>query len=675
MKNFLPLIILAGVYATAEAQVVQWASSVIEVSSELTPVQYAAYQALGKPNVLPAGGQNPNAWTPNKPNRKEFIKVGFANPMSIRQVAIAESHNPSALYRVLLYDEEGKEYELNVLNPSSIPLRGRMLNIFCEPTPYKVAAVKLEFDGAAIPDYFAIDAIGITDSSYPIIADIPQPLLLASGIVIEALDENVNSPVSELNPLLSPDGKTLYFSRKNHPENVGGERDIEDIWYSELDSTGRWTLAKNLRQFNNAGPNFINTITSVTPDGRSAIILLGNKYLPNGKMMAGVSISSNVSGTWSTPVPLEITNDYNFSVKANYFLANNRRTLLMSVERDDSRGGRDLYVSFMNRDSTWTEPKNLGDIINSAGEESAPFLALDDQTLYFSSNGFSGYGGSDIYVSKRLDDTWTNWSEPENLGPEINSSLEDLFFNIPANSEYAYYSRGVSETNTDIYRVKLPILRKPEVYVTVRGKIVDGETGEPIGAKVIYERLPGGEETGIAQTNPETGEYEIRLPGGHMYGIRAEAADKISESQSLDLTGITEDRIIDVRDFRLGNIRVADIAKDVTIVLNNVFFDFDKADLKPESYPELDRIASVMKERPDMEIEVSGHTDSMGPESYNQGLSRRRAQAVVTYLTRSGINANRLKVTYFGESKPIESNETDEGRSRNRRVEFKILKL
>lgn len=675
MKKILPLIILAGAYATAEAQVVQWASSVLEVSSELTPVQYAAYQALGKPNVLPAGGQNPNAWTPNKPNRKEFIKLGFTNPMSIRQVAIAESHNPSALYRVLLYDEAGNEHELNVLNPSSIPLKGRMLNIFTEPTPYKVAAVKLEFDGAAVPDYFAIDAVGITDSNYPIIADIPKPQLLASGIVIEALDENVNSDVSELNPLLSPDGKTLYFSRKNHPENVGGERDIEDIWYSELDSTGHWTLAKNLRQFNTSGPNFINTISSVTPDGRSAIILLGNKYLPNGKMMAGVSISSNVGGSWSTPVPLEITNDYNFSEKANYFLANNRRTLLMSVDREDSRGGRDLYVSFMSSDSTWTEPKNLGDVINSAGEESAPFLALDDKTLYFSSNGFSGYGGSDIYVSKRLDDTWTNWSEPENLGPEINSSLEDLFFNIPANSEYAYYSRGVTETNTDIFRVKLPILKKPEVWVTVRGKIVDSETGEPIGAKVVYERLPEGKETGIAQTNPETGEYEIRLPGGSMYGIRAEAPDKISESQSLDLTGVTEDRIIDVRDFRLGNIRVAEIAKDVTVVLNNVFFDFDKATLKPESYPELDRIVSLMKERTDMEIEVAGHTDSMGPESYNQGLSRRRAQAVVTYLTRNGINASRLKVTYFGESKPIETNETDEGRSRNRRVEFKILKL
>ncbi|HLT73208.1 MAG TPA: hypothetical protein VKZ75_11175, partial [Cyclobacteriaceae bacterium] len=179
MKKILPLILFIGSFSIAEAQVVQWATSVIEFSSELTPVQYSAQQALGKPNVLPAGGQNPNAWTPNKPNRKEFIKLGFINPISVRQVAIAESHNPSALYRILLYDEAGNEHEINVLNPSSIPLKGRMLNVFTEPTPYKVAAVKLEFDGAAVPEYFAIDAVAITDSNYPIIADIPKPLLLA----------------------------------------------------------------------------------------------------------------------------------------------------------------------------------------------------------------------------------------------------------------------------------------------------------------------------------------------------------------------------------------------------------------------------------------------------------------------------------------------------------------
>src|SRR5690606_20907469 len=149
---------------------------------------------------------------------------------------------------------------------------------------------------------------------------------------------------------------------------------------------------------------------------------------PNGKMQAGVSISTNTGGAWSKPKPLKIENDYNFNEKANYFLSNTRNVLIMSVEREDSYGDRDLYVSFMKPDSSWTEPLNLGDVINTAAVESAPFLAADGKTLYFSSDGFSGYGGSDIYASTRLDDTWTNWSDPENLGPEINSPMEDLFF-------------------------------------------------------------------------------------------------------------------------------------------------------------------------------------------------------------------------------------------------------
>lgn len=659
----------------SSAQKLQWASKVIEFSSELTPVQYSAQQVLGKPNVLPAGGQSPNAWTPDKPKRKEFIKVGFERPMSIRQIAVAESYNPSALFRVLAYDAAGKEYVINTLNPMVVPLKGRMLNIFMEQTPYQVVAVKLEFDGAALPDYFAIDAIAIADSNYPIIADIPKMQLLASGIVIEALDENVNSDYAELNPVLSPDGKTLYFSRRNHPENIGGVNDREDIWYSELDSAGKWQLAKNMGgQFNNEGPNFVNSIQSITPDGRSAVMLLGNRYMDDGKMLAGVSVSSNVNGQWTAPAALNITNDYNFNEKANYFLTNNRQTLVLSVEREDSRGDRDLYVSFMQDDSIWTEPLHLGEVINSAGEESAPFLASDDKTLYFSSKGFSGYGGSDIYVSRRLDDTWTSWTEPENLGPEINSPLEDLFFNIPSSSEYAYYSRGVTETNTDIFRVKLPIVKSPDVWVTVKGKIIDANTNQPMSAKIVYERLPDGKEVGIAQTNPETGEYEIRLPAGHLYGVRAEAKDKISESQNLDLKNVSADQVIEHKDFNLEPIKVADVKENVTITLNNVFFDFDKAELKAESFPELNRIRDLMTEKPGMVIEIDGHTDSTGPEAYNLGLSERRADAVIKYLKKQGIDESRMSLKYFGESQPIEPNTTIEGRKKNRRVEFKIIK-
>jgi OmpA-OmpF porin, OOP family len=675
-RILLSLLLIAGCSVISQAQVVQWASKVIEFSSELTPVQYSAEQVLGKPNVLPAGGQSPNAWAPDKPKRKEFLKLGFANPISIRQIAIAESHNPSAIFRVLVYDEAGKEYVINTLNPMVVPLKGRMLNLFMEPTPYKVAAVKIEFDGAAVPDYYGIDAVAISDSNYPIIADIPKMQLLASGILIEALDKNVNSEYSELNPLLSPDGKTLYFSRRNHPENIGGAKDKEDIWYSELDSAGRWQLAQNMgSKFNNAGPNFVNSIQSVTPDGKSAIMVLGNKYLDNGKMLAGVSMSSNVSGEWGKPQALNIVNDYNYNDKANYFMTNNRKTLLLSVERDDSRGDRDLYVSFMKNDSAWSEPLNLGDVVNTAAEESAPFLASDDKTLYFSSAGFSGYGGNDIYVTRRLDETWTNWSEPENLGPEINSPLEDLFFNIPASSEFAYYSRGVSETNTDIFRVKLPIVRNPEPWVTVRGKIIDKASARPLGAKIVYERLPDGKDLGIAQSNPETGAYEIRLPAGHLYGVRAEADGKMSESQNLDLRNIKSDQVIDHKDFDLAPIEVATVKENMTIVLNNVFFDFDKATLKAESNSELNRIVDQMKEKSGMQIEISGHTDAVGAEKYNLGLSERRARSVSNYLIEKGVDKNRISILFYGEEKPTDSNETKEGRQKNRRVEFKILKL
>jgi OmpA-OmpF porin, OOP family len=559
----------------------------------------------------------------------------------------------------------------------AIPLKGRMINVFLEKTAYKVAAIKLEFDGKALPDYFSLDAVAISDSNYPIIANIDLPELLSKGLVVEQLDKNVNSDYSELNPLLSPDGKTLYFSRKNHPENVGGVNDKEDIWYSELGQDGKWTLAKNMGpQFNNEYPNFVNAVASATPDGKSVILILGNKYVNNGKMLAGVSISNNVGGSWTKPKSLNIEDDYNFNEKANYFLTNTRKALLMSIEREDSHGGRDLYVSFAKNDSVWTKPLNLGGVVNTAGEESGPFLAADDKTLYFSSNGFSGFGGIDVFVSKRLDDTWTNWSAPENMGPEINSKLDDLFFNIPSTSDYAYYSRSITPDNTDIFRVKMPLFRSPEPIIVVKGKLIDAKTGKPLGAKIIYEELPSGKEVGSVLSNPETGEYEVHLPGGKLYGFRAEAKDHISENQNLDLRNYTKDgAVVDNGELRLSPIEVTAIEPDATIPLNNIFFDFDKSILKPESFPELNRVVTLMNERPAMQVELSGHADATGPEDYNLDLSKRRAAAVASYLTDKGISDGRITVTFFGETKPVESNDTVAGRRKNRRVEFKILKL
>jgi outer membrane protein OmpA-like peptidoglycan-associated protein len=374
-------------------------------------------------------------------------------------------------------------------------------------------------------------------------------------------------------------------------------------------------------------------------------------------------------------VALKITNEHNYSEHANYFLANNRKTLLMSLERSDTRGDRDLYVSFMENDSIWSEPLNLGPIVNTIAEESAPFLAIDDKTMYFASKGFSGYGGADVYMSKKLDDTWTKWSVPVNMGKTINSEFDDQYFNIPGNSAYSYYSRGVAEGNADIFRVQLPPELAPEFWVTVNGKLLDAKTDKPIGAKIVYERLPDGKDLGITQSDPALGGFEIRLPVGYNYAIRAEAKDYISESQNLDLRNYKRD-LKEKVEFRLKPIEIVKIEENAVVRLNSIFFDFNMAVLKPESSPELDRVVDLMKNKTAMTIEVAGHTDNIGSVAHNQKLSERRATAVKTYLVSKGIDLGRIVTIGYGESRPIVSNDDEEdGREINRRVEFKITKL
>ncbi len=668
IKSFFTILGIVAVSVIGYSQEIQWASKVIAFSSELTPIQYSAQQVLGKPNVLPAAGESPSAWTPDRPNSEEFIKVGFATPIAIRQIVIAESYSPTTITNVFAYDEAGKEYLINTFNASDIPLKGRLFSIIMNKTPYKVAAVKIEFNGEIVPEYYSIDAIGISSSAKPTNVEVEIMENLNSNLFAERLSNNVNSPYTEFKPLLAPDGRTLYFSRKNHPGNIGGESDGEDIWYSEMDSTGEWKEARNIgRPLNNESPNYV---CSVTPDGNSIVLLLGNQYHDKkpDKMSAGVSISTKEGEEWTPPFNLIIENDYNYNEKSNYFLANNRQVLLLSVERDDSNGARDLYVSFFKEDSTWTEPLNLGKQINTAGDDASPFLAADDKTLYYSTNGLGGYGGQDVYVSKRLDDTWTNWSQPQNLGPDINSPKEDLFFNIPLTGNYAYYTQEVGEDNADIFKIELPLKVMPSDVIVIRGTLLDKETGEPIEAKIYYEKLPEGTTAGITKSHKGTGKYEIVLPKGYKYGYRAEVEDYLPINENIDLTG---DEF--KGDELSANLYMVPAKVAAIITLNNIFFDFDKSVLKSDSYPELDRLVKYLNEYPETKIQVRGHTDSVGPEAYNLGLSERRAKAVVKYLTGKAIASNRVEVKWFGEAKPIESNATKEGRMANRRVEFEIL--
>jgi hypothetical protein len=280
-----------------------------------------------------------------------------------------------------------------------------------------------------------------------------------------SLNASINGPYSELKPALSPDGKRLYFSRFLHPDNTH-HQDYEDIWYCEFaDATDSWSDPVRLHGvLNNAGPNFINNV-SVSGD----TVILGNQYLKKGKMRAGLSYSVNVHGTWTHPETIHIKNEYNLSDQGNAFVSIKNGVIISAVERAETHGGRDLYVSFWNGHEA-TEPVNMGEILNTDLEESSPYLDPDNETLYFASKGHNGYGGYDIFVSKRLDDSWKLWSEPQNMGPAVNGTMDEEFFSITHCGNFAVFSKQVSVHNVDIFRISVEELFSQPVRRVVKNK-------------------------------------------------------------------------------------------------------------------------------------------------------------------------------------------------------------
>lgn len=501
--------------------------------------------------------------------------------------------------------------------------------------------------------------LGVASAS----SQVTSKLIDTAGLP-QNLGLNVNSVYDDILPVIAPDGKTLYFCRSNNPDNFGGFG--QDIWFSELQPDGTWGVAKNIGvPLNNRSNNYL---CSITPDGNT--IIVGDSYSNPSNQQRGFASSRRTATGWAVPQPVVIKNYYNLNVHHEFSLSNDGRTIIMAVERRDSRGGRDLYFSQKLADSTWSEPFNLDTIVNSFGHEATPFIASDNTSLYFASDGHGGYGGFDVYLTRRLDSTWTKWSTPENLGPTINSSGWDLYYTIPASGDFAYY---VSFANSygmgDIFRVRLPEKMRPMPVVLITGRVLNKKTGEPIEADIFYEVLPQGVMVGTARSTPTTGAYKIVLPAEHNYGFRASAPGFLSVNDNIDLTALTEYTEIK-RDLYLVPIEVGSVAE-----LNNVFFDFAIATLRSESFPEIDRIAKLLHENPLITIEIGGHTDDHGTFELNQALSEARAQSVADRLMNIGkVPRERLVLKGYGELKPVAPNTSDESRQLNRRVEIIVLK-
>lgn len=484
-------------------------------------------------------------------------------------------------------------------------------------------------------------------------------------IVKEPLGSEVNSPYTEKLPVISSDGKTLYFNRDNHPGNVGN-RVYSDVWYSTL-VDGKWQPAQNIGSpVNNSSHNFV---ISVTPDNNALVV--GNKYNADGSPAgAGFSYTRRMGGGWEVPKTIEVRNYYNDNQYTESCLSSTRKVMLSTLERKDTYGSKDIYVTFLQEDSTWSEPKNIGGVLNTKESESSPFLAADDVTLYFSTAGHPGFGSNDIFVTRRLDDTWLNWSEPLNLGPQVNSPNWDAYYTIPASGAFAYVvSESFFEGDLDIFRINIPESAKPKAVTLVYGKVLNAKTKEPLAAEIRYADLESDKEIGRATSLASDGSYKIVLTSGRSYSFLASKNNFVTVSDNLDIGGSTDYQEIE------RNLYLAPIEVGQTILIKNIFFDFGKASLREASFPDLNRLVTLLNQYPAMKVEISGHTDNVGSDEANQGLSQNRAKAVVDYLLSKNIDASRLVAKGYGKTKPVATNSTDEGRQQNRRVEFTILSM
>lgn len=652
------------------AQKTFWASKVVAFSSEysdaLTTKENRAVQVLGRPNKLPQIGMSACAWQPLTQNnpQEEFIIVSFDTLMPIQQVAVAENYGQGCVVRVEAFDEFDNLKLLWANKSAPTGEVGKMLNIVLQkPTPFKVRSIKVVLNTNRIKGWSQIDAIGISQAITPIKATINLAKNLPTELVKENLGKSVNSEYREIAPVISPDGKTLYYTRWKHPDNLGKDKN-QDIWYSELQGDKKWGAAVLFpAPINN---NEHNAICAISPDGKT--ILLNNVYLPDGTMAKGVSMSTKSSKGWDFPKALNIKNFKNKSDYAEYSFSPNGRVLILTGQFKETQGGKDVYLSFLQADNTWSEPQDAGSVINTAEDESTPFIAADGKTLYYSTRGLSGFGSNDIFMSRRLDDTWLKWSEPENLGPIINTPEWDGYFSISALGDYAFFSSQENAIGEeDIFKFKVPESIKPDAVVQITGGVYNYSDKKPISASINVQSMTD-KDTVCVTYDPQTGDYKLMLPAKKSYTISASKKGFMSISEPLDFTKETNFKEIK------KNIYLYPIEAGQRITLNSVFFEQSKYEILPSSYPELDRIVSLMRENPTMEIMLEGHTDNQGDWNANLLLSKQRVDEVKKYLASKNINMSRIQTQGYGSTRPVSSNNSEEKRKLNRRVEFMIIK-
>lgn len=488
-------------------------------------------------------------------------------------------------------------------------------------------------------------------------------------VKIRNLGDKVNSIYPDYNPLVVADDSRLIFtSRREYTGNRQDPMDngyYEDVYYCKK-KNGQWDKADRFKRPINTA--YHDAVVGLSNDGQTM-------YVYNGANGGDIYKSRQKGRHWSKPENLgENINTPHHESKAS--LSYDGKTLFfVSDNQELSMGGRDILYSEKDRNGNWGPPKNLSKQLNTEYDEEGVFMHPDGRTLFFSSQGHNSMGGFDIFRTvKQKNGTWAT---PENLGFPINTPGDEVFFVVSASGEHAYFSsvRPEGLGDDDIYEIVYPARDTVDqagdnkvLMTLVTGFVKDAESLDPLEAEIeIVDNVKNKIVTTVA-SNEATGKFLVSLPSGKNYGLSVNKEGYMFHSENFNISDTTDYQQI-TKEILLQPIEVG-----TKIVLENIFFDFNKASLRSESHAELNRMVRIMEKNPGMEVEISGHTDNKGSMEYNMNLSLNRAKNVVEYLVDNGIDAKRLTYQGYAFKDPIATNDTEEGRQLNRRVEFRVIR-
>ncbi|MBX9850312.1 MAG: OmpA family protein [Cytophagaceae bacterium] len=485
-------------------------------------------------------------------------------------------------------------------------------------------------------------------------------------VKIKNLGPSINSKYRDYVPGISADETVLIFTSRRDNTTGGGVDPQDGLYYEDVyistkaDTT--WSPAIKM-------PIGINTeghdgCVGISPDGQEMYIYRDIKKEKNG---GDLYLSDLKGDVWSLPVNMGSSINSKYKEPSGSITAD-EKVFFFSSDREGGLGGMDIYMVKKQVDGKWGKPILLGPEINTSGHEDGPFIHADGKTLYFSSTSHNSMGGYDIFSCIINTETGQLVEKPKNIGYPINTADDDIFFVWSADNKRAYFSsyREGGYGDNDLY-----VLERDEAnsaLVVLKGTIKSCDEDKAIAATIKVTDNATSKIVGVFNSNSATGKYTVILPAGKNYGIAIEAPSYLFYSKNIDVPLLNH--YLEIKD----SVCLERIKIGTHIVLRNIFFDVNKATLRPESEAELERLADILIKNPTIKIQIAGHTDSDGNDDYNMKLSDARAHAVVTYLIdKKGIGKERLTWKGYGETKPVAPNDTPENKQLNRRTEFEIV--